>query len=167
MAIDIAVEAGEWPAAEELRAIADAAVAATLAAEPKAAPGSELSLLFTDDDSIAALNAEWRGKAGATNVLSFPAAPPRGGLFGPLLGDIVLAEGTVRREAEAGDLTMTVHLTHLLVHGLLHLLGHDHIEEAEAERMERLETAILAGLGIADPYAGSDPEPLLTTGTRR
>ncbi len=154
VSLDILIEAGAWPAEDELAVLAERAVAATLAAEPRALPGSELSLVFTDDAHIADLNRTWRGRDGATNVLSFPAAPPKGGLYGPLLGDIVLADGTLRREATAAGLTLTDHLTHLLVHGLLHLLGHDHGHDAEAEAMEGLETAILATLGIADPYAG-------------
>jgi probable rRNA maturation factor len=154
VAVDLLVEAGDWGNPAGLEALAQRTAEATLAAAPLAAPDSELSLVFTDDAHIAALNETWRGRAGPTNVLSFPAAPPRNGLYGPILGDVVLARETLGREAEALGLTLTDHMTHLLVHGILHLLGHDHGEEAQAEAMERLETAILATLGIADPYAG-------------
>lgn len=154
VATDILVEAGSWPPERELRALAERAVVAATERVGRVRPGSELSVVFTDDAHIAALNAAWRGKVGATNVLSFPAGPPRGGLYGPVLGDIVVAAETLRREAASAGLTLADHLTHLLVHGFLHLLGFDHETEAEAEAMERLETAILAGLEIADPYAG-------------
>ena len=78
-----------------------------------------------------------------------------GGRFGPLLGDIVLARETMAREAKAQGLTIDDHLAHLVVHGFLHLVGHDHVEDADAAVMERLESAILATLGVADPYAGT------------
>ncbi len=165
-AVDIVIEAGEWPPEAELAALAGRAVAAALAACPAAAPGSEMAVIFTDDARIAVLNRDHRGKPRPTNVLSFPTAPPRNGIYGPLLGDIVLAAETIRREAEELGLTVTDHLTHLLVHGLLHLLGLDHLEVPDAERMERLETAILAGLGIADPYAGAELEDGQPAGAR-
>lgn len=123
---------------------------------PKTAP--ELSLVFTDDASIREINAEWRGKDKPTNVLSFPAFPlAPGKMPGPMLGDIVIARETVEREAVDLDKTFEDHLTHLLVHGFLHLFGYDHIQADEAEKMEALETRILAKLGLSDPYAGQDP----------
>jgi probable rRNA maturation factor len=85
--------------------------------------------------------------------LSFPAPGQEKGGFGPLLGDIVLARETIDKEAELAGLTPAAHLTHLIVHGFLHLLGYDHLHDADAAIMEGLETAVLAGLGIADPYA--------------
>jgi probable rRNA maturation factor len=115
--------------------------------------GSELSVVFTDDEHVRQLNADYREKDKATNVLSFPGSPPDSKLFGPLLGDIVVARETVVAEAVDLGLAFEDHLTHLMVHGLLHLFGHDHLEDDEAERMESLETEILARLGIADPYA--------------
>ena len=99
------------------------------------------------------LNRDYRGKDKPTNVLSFPRRRLLAGRLGPLLGDIVLAAETVAREAEDEGLALDDHLTHLIVHGFLHLLGYDHEDEAEAAVMEGLETAILGGLGIADPYA--------------
>ncbi len=116
----------------------------------------EVSLVFTDDAHVRVLNSQYRGKDAPTNVLSFPAAPVIPGRFGPPLGDIVLAAETVAREADEGGLTIVDHLTHLIIHGFLHLLGHDHENDDEAIVMERLETAILERLGIADPYAGSE-----------
>lgn len=156
LSLEIAVEAGDWGPKKSLTRLAGRALetAAGQAGVPPVLPGAELSLLFTDDAHIRDLNRRFRGFDKPTNVLSFPAGMSENGRFGPLLGDIVIAFETVAREAAAQDLTMEAHLSHLLVHGFLHLLGFDHIEEAEAAAMEGLETAILAGLGIADPYAG-------------
>lgn len=113
---------------------------------------AELSVLLTDDAEQRTLNAEWRDKDSATNVLSFPQIEPFGPVTG-LLGDISLARQTVEREADELEKPFSEHLTHLVVHGFLHILGYDHIIEDEAVRMERLETDILASLEIADPYA--------------
>jgi probable rRNA maturation factor len=159
--IDIAirVEAGDWGDRRKLGRLAKKAVAASMASGLRATPGSELSILFTDDASIRVLNATWRKIDKPTNVLSFPGTPPKGAVYGPLLGDIVLAHETVLREAQEQHLTFDHHLTHLIVHGLLHLFGHDHIDEGEAEMMESLETAILGSLGIGDPYAARDSGP--------
>lgn len=118
----------------------------------------EVSLVFTDDASIREINAEWRQQDKPTNVLSFPAFPVTPGEKpGPMLGDIVIARETVEREAVDLGKSFEEHLTHLLVHGFLHLLGYDHMETEEAEEMEALETRILASLGLSDPYAGQDP----------
>jgi probable rRNA maturation factor len=118
----------------------------------------ELSLVFTGDAEIRQINAEWRGKDKPTNVLSFPAFPIEpGAMPGPMLGDIVIARETVEREAADLEKSPEAHLTHLLVHGFLHLFGYDHLENDEAERMETIETRILATLGLSDPYAGQDP----------
>ena len=109
----------------------------------------EVSVVFCDDAFIAALNDRWRGQAKPTNVLSFPANHPKKAL----LGDIVVAYETAAREAEDEGKTLRAHVTHLLVHGTLHLLGRDHLVEDEAENMEEMERSVLAALGIADPYA--------------
>jgi probable rRNA maturation factor len=162
--IQISVEDDGWPDEPVLAALSErvlGAAAQFLAKEeeqpfPKTAP--ELSLVFTDDAQIRTINAEWRDKDGPTNVLSFPAFPlAPGGMPGPMLGDIVVARETVEREAVDLDKSFDDHLTHLLVHGFLHLFGYDHVESDEAEEMEALETRILAGLGLSDPYAGQDP----------
>ncbi|RWL48383.1 MAG: rRNA maturation RNase YbeY [Mesorhizobium sp.] len=151
--IDIFVEAGDWPAEAELTRLVDRAVAAAFA-ETGAAGVSELSVVFSDDAHIQTLNAEWRGKDKPTNVLSFPAFPfAKGGKLPPMLGDIVLASETVAREAALEDKPLENHITHLVIHGLLHLLGHDHETDGEAEEMEAIERAALARLAIPDPYA--------------
>ncbi len=117
------------------------------------------SLMLSDDANVHVLNQHWRGIDKPTNVLSFPMpAPPgaRGG--GPLeIGDIVIAQETLAREASEMGISADDHFRHLVLHGLLHLLGYDHENDDEAEVMEALETRILATLGVADPYAGSDP----------
>ncbi|MBZ8133728.1 rRNA maturation RNase YbeY [Afifella sp. IM 167] len=155
LSIELAREAGDWPPSEELFPLVERAVGAALeeAGWQPAIAGDEkveLSVLLTDDAAIARLNAAWRGKEKPTNVLSWPQPP------GPLLGDIVLAEETLRREAEEAGKDFLDHFAHLLVHGSLHLVGFDHQIEAEAEEMETLERQALARLGIADPYREPD-----------
>ncbi|WDZ76972.1 rRNA maturation RNase YbeY [Ensifer adhaerens] len=163
--IQISVEEGNWPEEEALLAFSAPvleAAAAYLAAEekqplPKTPP--ELSLVFTDDASMRAINAEWRNQDKPTNVLSFPAFPVTPGTMpGPMLGDIIVARETLEREAVELDKSFDAHLTHLLVHGFLHLFGYDHMEDDEAERMESLETRILARLGLSDPYGDRTPD---------
>ncbi|RUU95673.1 rRNA maturation RNase YbeY, partial [Mesorhizobium sp. M7A.T.Ca.TU.009.01.3.1] len=133
--------------------LVDRAVKAAFA-ETGVAGRSELSLVFTDDAHVRVLNAGWRGKDKPTNVLSFPAFPfVQGGPLPPMLGDIVLAAETVAREAALEDKPVENHITHLVIHGLLHLLGYDHETDTEAEAMEAVERAALARLAIPDPYA--------------
>jgi probable rRNA maturation factor len=155
IAIDLAVEAGDWPAKRALRSLVGKAVEAALReAGIHAGANSELSVVFTDDAHIRTLNAGWRSKDKPTNVLSFPAFPVKPGeRLPPMLGDVVLAAETVAREAELEGKPLDHHITHLVIHGVLHLLGHDHEDETEAERMEALERAALARLAIPDPYA--------------
>jgi len=151
--IDISVEAGDWPDEAALTLLVDRAVAAAFA-ETGVVGSSELSIVFSDDAHIRSLNADWRGKDKPTNVLSFPAFPfVMGGPLPPMLGDIVLAAETVAREAALEGKPVDNHITHLVIHGLLHLLGHDHEIDAEAEAMEAIERAALARLAIPDPYA--------------
>jgi probable rRNA maturation factor len=153
VAADILIEAGDWPDEALLRRLVDRAVEATLAAlRPDLAPSAEVSLVFTDDAHMRALNRRYRGKDSPTNVLSFPAAPVDRRRLGPLLGDIALAFQTVAAEAAVGRLALDAHATHLIVHGFLHLLGHDHEDDDAAAVMEGLEAAILASLGITDPH---------------
>jgi probable rRNA maturation factor len=142
--IDIEVEDPAWSAAlPEPEAVVLPAAEAALDAR------GGVTILLTDDDSVAALNERFRGKAGPTNVLSFPAPDnPE-----DHLGDIALAYGVCAREAAEQDKPLAHHLQHLVAHGVLHLLGYDHLTEAEAEEMEALERRILAGLGVPDPYA--------------
>lgn len=162
--IQISVEAEGWSSEEDLLTFAtrvlDVAVDFLKREEDQPFPKMpvELSLVFTDDENIREINAEWRDKDKATNVLSFPAFPLEpGGMPGPMLGDIVIARETVEREALELEKSFGDHLTHLLVHGFLHLFGYDHMDEEEAEEMESLETRILAVLGLSDPYAGQEP----------
>jgi probable rRNA maturation factor len=136
--------------------LANRAIRAAAARSGAGVPAdAEVSVVFTDDEHVRALNVRFRDKDTATNVLSFPAAP-QPDRFGRFLGDIVLARETIHREAQDQGLIFDDHLTHLIVHGFLHLLGFDHENDVEAGVMERLETAILVGIGIADPYAGGD-----------
>jgi probable rRNA maturation factor len=152
--IEVTVEAEAWRAAvTNPEALCRRVIAAVLAQEV-AKVEAEVSVLLADDARVRSLNRAWRGKDSPTNVLSFPAeSDAPGAVPGPvLLGDVVVALETARHEAEAEGKTLADHLSHLLVHGALHLLGHDHEEDAEAEAMEVLETKLLAGLGVADPY---------------
>lgn len=115
---------------------------------------SALDIVLATDEEVAELNGQWRGKPNPTNVLSFPAAS---GIIVPPgepqpLGEIILAAGVVAREAAEQSRSPADHFTHLVVHGFLHIMGYDHEVEAEADRMERLETEILAKMGIANPY---------------
>lgn len=145
--IEVEVEAGDWTdAVEDVEAVVERAAAAALGA----ASGGVV-ILLTDDGTVRDLNARFRGKDRPTNVLSFPAAEMPGANPQPL-GDIVLAYGVCAAEAADQGKTLGSHLTHLVIHGVLHLLGRDHEVEAEAEEMEAEERAILAGLGISDPY---------------
>ena len=113
---------------------------------------AELSILLTNDEEQHELNRQWRGKDSSTNVLSFPQIEPFGPVTG-ILGDITMARETIQREAVEQGTSFPDHFTHLVVHGFLHILGYDHLSDAEALQMEGLETQILASLGIADPYA--------------
>jgi probable rRNA maturation factor len=151
--IDIAVIVNDdaWP--ENLEARAEEAVLAALRlAKPKIKGAAELSILLTNDEEQHALNQQWRGKDSSTNVLSFPQIEPFGPVVG-ILGDITLARETLVREAQEQGVTFEAHFTHLVVHGFLHILGYDHLDDAQALQMESLETQILASLGVEDPYA--------------
>jgi probable rRNA maturation factor len=154
---DLTVEADWHGAGLDLDVLCAEAAQTVLRRLGVAGRGVEVSLRFTDDAAIAALNGAWRGMPRATDVLSFPAedeadraipGAPR------LLGDVVLAFETCRRDAEALARPLDHHVRHLVVHGLLHLLHHDHQTPAEAAAMEALERAVLADLGVPDPYAG-------------
>lgn len=175
--VELRVAHAAWRTAlPELRRRAVRAVEAALAvAEPASGgPAGELALILTDDAAMRALNRAWRGKDKSTNVLAFAAQERAGGAWatagaGPqprLLGDVVLAYGTVVREAEAGGLTFSDHMSHLIVHGVLHLFGYDHQRPRQARVMETLEARALATLDIANPYE-APPYKVRTTRTRR
>lgn len=150
--IDFIVEATLWESVPDVTGWAAAAIGeAILKSGVKLKPGAEISILLTDDAAIRKLNAQWRGKDEATNVLSFPSPGPIE--TRPSLGDIAIAYETCEREAGAELKTFQAHVTHLVVHGFLHLVGFDHEAESDAVRMEAMERAILAALGISDPYA--------------
>jgi probable rRNA maturation factor len=148
--IDVEIEAEDWT-----RALSEAAALVRRAAQAvldhEAQPGGA-TVLLTDDATVQGLNARFRRQDKPTNVLSFPTAPnPE-----HHLGDIALAYGTCAREAHEQGKTLSAHLQHLVAHGVLHLLGYDHMTDEEACEMEGLERAVLASLGIADPYAAGE-----------
>ena len=163
--VEVVVEDDRW-AAVDLDRLAERAAQAVLARLGLAAAGFEIALLAASDARVAALNGDFRGRPVPTNVLSWPAAdlgPPAAPARpepGPpglpeALGDVALAFETCAREAEAAGKPLADHLTHLVVHATLHLLGYDHGCDAEATVMEGLEVAILAQLGLPDPYEGT------------
>lgn len=166
MTLDIAIDAdAEWDSSRDWASLARSAATAAIAesAFPDLGQGTrdvELSIRLTSDEEVHALNAEWRGKNNPTNVLSFPmaedvelelAAGP-----GPelMLGDIILARGVCAAEAEQKGVPIDQHAVHLMVHGTLHLLGYDHMDDDSAADMESREVRALARLGISDPYEG-------------
>lgn len=150
--------AGEWDSRTDWPALARSAVHAAVAHSRH--PGlcdSEVSVKFTSDEEVRALNAAWRGKDKATNVLSFPMAAEADLASAQLLGDIVLAHGICAAEAADRNVPVEVHAAHLVVHGALHLLGYDHeTSDEDAEEMEEAERRALAAIGIADPYQLSE-----------
>lgn len=154
--IDIEVQDRRWLRANRtVRALCRRAALATLAGAPRRPKDAvALAIALADDHAVRVLNRSFRGRDTPTNVLSFPAGrsatPPGAARF---LGDIALARQTVAREARAQGKRLAHHLTHLVVHGTLHLLGYDHESEAQARRMEALEVRLLASLGVPDPYA--------------
>ena len=139
----------------DLEPLVDRAVRAAFLSqsEPLATTAIEVSVVLSDDASVTELNRDWRGQDKPTNVLSFPSGASPDGLLPFIVGDVVLAFETVAAEAERDGKPFDAHLTHLIVHGCLHLLGHDHQIDEEAEAMEALETHLLGALGYADPYA--------------
>lgn len=156
--VDVVMASASWTRAlRTAAAVCRRAATATLATAGLKSP-AEVCLLLTSDGAVRKLNAVYRGKDKPTNVLSFPSesdsgreTTPRGG--SRTLGDIAIAYGVTAREAKAESKTLTAHLSHLVIHGILHLLGYDHERDDDALIMERLERKILARLGISDPYA--------------
>ena len=145
--IEVEVESPDWSAAlPDAEALAQAAAEAALAG---AEAQGDVVVLLTDDEAMAGLNLRFRAKPGPTNVLSFPSPESAR----PHLGDVAVTFGVASREAAEQGKALADHLSHLVAHGVLHLVGYDHESEAEAEAMEALERRVLAGLGAPDPYA--------------
>ncbi|PZW67713.1 putative rRNA maturation factor [Pseudomonas sp. URMO17WK12:I1] len=147
--LQVASQAGHLPAEADFKAWC------AIALRQRSAD-SELTIRLVDEGEGRELNRTWRGKDYATNVLSFPADVPDELLDIPLLGDLVICVPVVEREAVEQGKTLDAHWAHLVIHGCLHLLGYDHIEDEEAEEMEGLERILLAELGHPDPYAGDE-----------
>jgi probable rRNA maturation factor len=143
--VDVLIEDDRWLEGLDLALFRRCTMAAASVA------GGDVVVALGDDATVADLNVRFRGKTGATNVLSFPNADPRMGL-----GDVILAFETMQQEAQAAQIPLDHHACHLAVHGILHLAGHDHDSDVAAARMEAAETEILARFAIPDPYA---PEP--------
>ncbi|MEL7025765.1 MAG: rRNA maturation RNase YbeY [Pseudomonadota bacterium] len=158
MTIEVLIEAPAW---EALNLPHVASRAAEAAFSHLGVSGLSAACLATDDARISVLNTEFRGKPKPTNVLSWPTeslAPARPGAVPPSpkdpeIGDIALAFETCAAEAKAAGIALSDHVTHLVIHGILHLLGYDHEIDADADLMEKTEIAILLSLGIANPYA--------------
>ena len=160
LVVEIVRDAGDWSVFEPADASINQAAAA-LFSHPRfaSAPAAEACIALSSDAAVRELNRSYRSQDKPTNVLSFPALAPLSG--GPadaarFLGDVVLSVETCRSEARELGLQPAHHLQHLVVHGLLHLLGLDHETDADAQVMESVETEILASIGVADPYAGCD-----------
>lgn len=154
---EVLVTAGCWRTEAGVESVIQRAIATAAEIAGAAVGNAELAVMLTDDAGSRTLNNNWRGIDKPTNVLSFPALQPTGPT-GPddaprMLGDIAIAYETTRREADDEQKPFDHHLSHLAVHGFLHLIGYDHENDVDAEAMESLETKILAQLGIPDPYA--------------
>jgi probable rRNA maturation factor len=157
---EVLVVADGWQSEPDAEAVIQRAIAAAAEIADADTGEAELAVMLTDDAGIRTLNNNWRGIDKPTNVLSFPALPPTGPA-GPddaprMLGDIAIAFETTRAEADDEQKPFDHHLSHLAVHGFLHLIGYDHEEDDDAEAMEALETEILAQLGIPDPYGNRE-----------
>jgi len=154
---EVLVTADCWQSEPDAEAVIQRAIAEAAAMIDDDFAGAEVAVMLTDDSGIRTLNSNWRGIDKPTNVLSFPALQPederKPGDAPRMLGDIAIAYETLRREADEEDKPFDHHLSHLAVHGFLHLIGYDHETDADAEEMEALEQDVLAQLGIPDPYA--------------
>lgn len=152
--VDVLRQDARWPDDSRAQALMRRAGEEAFRAAAPAGRAGEIAIVLTNDAQVRELNRRWRGKDAATNVLSFPLRTPvhPAGAC-PSGGDIVLAYETVAREAEASGIALLDHAAHLIVHGTLHLLGHDHERDEEAEIMEALEGRVLEGMGIRNPYA--------------
>jgi probable rRNA maturation factor len=165
--VDVTIESGQWSEMlPDVEALVHRVAQAAITAAPNVPGNAELSVLLSDDANVRRLNREYRGIDAATNVLAFENGEPAGGQVGDtmaetkptLLGDVVIAFETTAREAADQMKPLSHHASHLLVHGVLHLLGYGHDEATAANGMEDLERAILSRLGISDPYGGRGPD---------
>lgn len=155
LTVDVAIQAAEWPTLlpDAESTARETAVAAWSRVTGGSDSPAEISILLADDSAVQQLNREHRGQDRPTNVLSFPIGAADAGVSSPvMLGDVVLACGVVAREAAAQGKPVAAHLRHLVVHGVLHLLGYDHETDPDAEAMESLEVEILQSLAIPNPY---------------
>jgi probable rRNA maturation factor len=166
--LEVIVRSALWKKRRTAQSVVKKAVLA--AAKAASTAPAELAIVLSNDSTIRALNRDWRGKNAPTNVLSFPAAPDlsvrkagsgKSPAPSPYIGDIVIAYQTTAREAVAEGKPFDHHLAHLAVHGFLHLLGYDHENDRDAEKMESLERRILGRLAIPDPYAPNSCAPNL------
>jgi probable rRNA maturation factor len=156
--IDVQRHAPQWRQVVGAASISRrAAVAAVRLGDVRTCPRAEIAVALADDAMIREANRGWRKKDKVTNVLSFPAVAPGQIPSALFLGDVIVAYETAAAEAEAEGKPFADHLSHLVVHGVLHLLGYDHMTAAQAELMEARESMILATLGVPDPYRGSEP----------
>ncbi len=160
--IDINISCPAWRRIPDIETLCRTTIQAVLQAE-QSPIDCEISLLLTDDLFITTLNQQHRGHKKPTNVLSFPTHNEHTHFFAPCLGDVVVAWETVTREAFEREKPLDDHLRHLIVHGVLHLLGYDHQQEDEAARMEQTECRILARLGVSNPYRIGQPQPIAAT----
>ena len=149
---DVIADQGDWDDETEIAELAGRVLATAVEVlQPGLAEGTELCLVLSDDDEVRRLNRDFRGQDKPTDVLSFPPAAEAPGAE-TFLGELIFSFTTVKNDAAAEEKRFEDHLAHLILHGFLHLLGYDHETDDDAETMERLETVILARLGIADPY---------------
>lgn len=149
LTVDVLVQSPQWK--QQRGAVAAVRKAINAAADEISTPSGEVVVVLTDDAAIRTLNKQWRNIDKPTNVLSFQPAKPSA-MQGTIFGDIVIAYETLARESDAEDKTFLHHLSHLAVHGFLHLMGYDHQNDSDAETMEELERAVLARLRMPDPY---------------
>ena len=157
---EVLVVADCWQTEPEAEAVIHRAINAAAEIADADVGEAELAVMLTDDAGVRTLNSNWRGIDKPTNVLSFPALQPTAGAPADaprMLGDIAIAYETTRKEADDEEKPFDHHLSHLAVHGFLHLIGYDHEKDDDAEAMEGLEREILSQLGIPDPYADRDP----------
>lgn len=150
LVIDVRISEERWSSVSDVDALAARAIGG---ASTRVEQGGEAAILFTNDAEMRSLNKRWRGLDKPTDVLSFPADDPEAPGEAKYLGDIALGYETAMADAQKMGRSADAHISHLLVHGFLHLLGYDHIESEDAVVMERLEAEILGGLGWPDPYA--------------